>query len=659
MGILLSQAISEDLVPIDFNDLYCILTGGTGCGELVPGKYYLVENFRTSYFLAGTPGVFRDNPAIKADYDTTCPTDPLTQELPTDVISRFDVGTDRGHRVLFGISAATITPSAVPVVTDMFFGGVEPLVVLALTANTISSQAWSQLFPLDILHWDPLAYYDVGTSNKEYYMGRITYREDTVRGISAPYDWRSVKFMRYTRTSELKSQVWYAAEDYGSAVPLFEVGEISNPYPVYGGTEALSPFYQNARYTFGNAVITSGSDSFSDPIGFRNVRIGKYATKELWQRKEMSNIVFFTPQNLGAGQNEDENDTVCENVTFGQYCSRMSIESTGMKNVDFGNWCSENIISAKLKDSKIGDSFSQNLFEGEDPAPGTPGGAWVFESNEVGANFKNNWFHGGGSTPPINEFVSNRVGSDFVHNNVQNRVYGSEFAPGFYSNFIKNYFISNRIMRPVSNVAFKLQLIDSASFVSGFDPTYIGVLSLENQYIDQFTSTFSAGVVFDGVSALHSTHITVQSPAGNPAYTLDLSGFDIVGTVYVKAYDSTSPTSSVPNISVPHQLQWVINGPQHALTLVPVKSSGLVGNPLAAPLHYVLRLVSQSTSEVIGDDVLSLATEFLDLDSEFNDWVRVDRRRYLLPDSFASGAAWYQITGQNNYGVGTTLPNPV
>lgn len=74
-------------------------------------------------------------------------------------------------------------------------GGSEPLIVLALSNNVISSQVYSEAYPQDIIHYD---INNVLCENETTVRpGWIYYRKDLEKNIACCYDWRSVKYRRY------------------------------------------------------------------------------------------------------------------------------------------------------------------------------------------------------------------------------------------------------------------------------------------------------------------------------------------------------------------------------------------------------------------------------------------------------------------------------
>ena len=85
-------------------------------------------------------------------------------------------------------------------------GTTEPLIVLATSNSTLNKQAYSVLFPNDII------YYDIADTScedgiwnvvQQKYLngttrtGKITYRKDITHNLETHYDWRNVRFRRW------------------------------------------------------------------------------------------------------------------------------------------------------------------------------------------------------------------------------------------------------------------------------------------------------------------------------------------------------------------------------------------------------------------------------------------------------------------------------
>jgi len=84
------------------------------------------------------------------------------------------------------------TTGNIPNAADAVLGAIEPLIVFALDSGNLYHQAWSETYPQDIL------FYELNdTSTQGAVVGRIYYRKDTIKNLSAPYDWRVWVFRRW------------------------------------------------------------------------------------------------------------------------------------------------------------------------------------------------------------------------------------------------------------------------------------------------------------------------------------------------------------------------------------------------------------------------------------------------------------------------------
>ena len=127
-------------------------------------------------------------------------------------------------QLLTAISAASLTPGGWYKITDyrtvhyyvfddytvdtlINVGDLEPLSLLATSDSTLSTLAFSELFPYDIIYydWDSLnfmndAFFSVdgnGDSIVNGFKGVIIYRKDTKKNNEFGYDFRNVKFRRF------------------------------------------------------------------------------------------------------------------------------------------------------------------------------------------------------------------------------------------------------------------------------------------------------------------------------------------------------------------------------------------------------------------------------------------------------------------------------
>lgn len=156
--------------------LYADLVAAIGASTLVPGTFYRITNFATRHYM------------------------------------------DNGSQMIDVINV----------------GQTEPLLVMALSANSISSEAKSSLFPQDIIHydWNPANWlWDNGFSDTttddenptiiDGFKGVIMYRHDTINNNKVSYDFRNVKFRRY----KISAAIWDVATSYNT-FKLVEHGNI-------------------------------------------------------------------------------------------------------------------------------------------------------------------------------------------------------------------------------------------------------------------------------------------------------------------------------------------------------------------------------------------------------------------------------------------------
>lgn len=84
------------------------------------------------------------------------------------------------------------TTGLIPNTTDPVLGNTEPLIVFAISTSALYHQAWSETYPQDLI------YYELNDqSSQGAVVGRIYYRKETIKDLSAPYDWREWKFRRW------------------------------------------------------------------------------------------------------------------------------------------------------------------------------------------------------------------------------------------------------------------------------------------------------------------------------------------------------------------------------------------------------------------------------------------------------------------------------
>jgi hypothetical protein len=144
---------SENYTKIKYDELLNKITKN----ELVSGSYYLITDYQTIHIIPNT---------------------------------------NNAHLNVHGTVYTNKTQYVYDTNTNgVYTEGVEPLIVLAVTNNKISSQASSQLYPNDIISYDiSSTLCEDGITRRK---GLIAYRKDTIQNIECWYDWRNVLLIRY------------------------------------------------------------------------------------------------------------------------------------------------------------------------------------------------------------------------------------------------------------------------------------------------------------------------------------------------------------------------------------------------------------------------------------------------------------------------------
>lgn len=144
-------------------------------------------------------------------------------------------------------------------------GLAETLIVRALTANTIGEQAVSESHPSDIIIYD-YSNTDFGADT-----GRIMYRKDTIRNITAWYDWRNFVFRRW----DDGSGVFNVVTDNGNA------SQDTVNFTDFLGTPANN-IIEYPRYASNGAQVQSNNMVYA---GAQNIEIKPYAYENTLQQR--------------------------------------------------------------------------------------------------------------------------------------------------------------------------------------------------------------------------------------------------------------------------------------------------------------------------------------------------------------------------------------
>ena len=212
---------------------------------------------------------------------------------------------------------------------DINTGTTEPLILLATSTNAFDKQAYSTLFPKDIIYYDitggdtrDIAFFD-DTVPIAGLKGIIYYRKDTVQNVETWYDFRNVKFLR-------NNVLVYTFGDYYNWVNDVHLGRIYLDYTI---------------------------DNYD------------YSSK-------LNNIVFNTTDNLYTCFSNVFGDNCFNNTVGGVFYSNKV--GNEFCNNTVGNYFGSNKVGNRFCNNTVGNYFNHNTIEDD------------FNTNTIGNNFKYN-----------------------------------------------------------------------------------------------------------------------------------------------------------------------------------------------------------------------------------------------------------------------------
>jgi len=422
------------VTEVTYSELYDFVTGET----LNAGSYYIITDFRTCY----------DQPDY--DYNKTA---------------------------LF--------------VDNYKEGPIEPIIVFATSANTLSTTAYQPAYPNDRIQYDVYFSETEATNGAAY--GRITERIDEFNNRT-DYDHRTILFKRYRYyeinfdnpyqgTVEVLSSSETEMVVSGTGTNFLSIGGTgskvgfdtnSNDYKVYEITNVLSDTEMtitgltNINLSSGTKMFPADWDEYSsfyqnnvddsttlfeeyytfdfenNPSGNKNNYIGNHAN--LFQSNEndfiLANNVFYSTFRGNKFGNSCYNNTFfddCDNNTVGNYFYNNITDDDFDGNI-IGNYFSNNRTTSNFQYNRIGENFNNNYIVQND-----------FYRNNIGNNFEYNQISG-------DDFQNNEIGNQFNGNILRNgSFYKNDIGNGFnnnmcfwnfYGNLIGNGFASNEVYCP-------------------------------------------------------------------------------------------------------------------------------------------------------------------------------------------------------------------
>ena len=350
---------------------------------------------------------------------------------------------------------------------------IQPIIVFAISSNTISDVAYQPHYPNDRIRYDWTFSATEVTQGVAY--GRITERIDEFNNRT-DYDHRQIKFKRYpyyeiqlSNPYQGTVEVQYVSEtvmsvigtdtnftslnvgdkvgfDFDSNYKVFEVTNIDSDsgitisgltYVSSGSGEKMYPadtnsytsYYQNNLST--SDFVENYTFSYDDNQYYNNY-IGNFSNLISYDENTfiLANNVFkgstFRNNTFGDGCYNNTFDDDCENNVIGNYFYNNITDDDFDGNL-IGNWFTNNNITSNFQYNRIGESFENNYLVQNS-----------FYRNNVMNNFENNQISN-------DDFQNNEIGNQFNNNKIKGQFYKNDIGNGYNNNEILSYFYGNLI----------------------------------------------------------------------------------------------------------------------------------------------------------------------------------------------------------------------
>ena len=357
-------------------------------------------------------------------------------------------------------------------------GPTEPILVLATSVNTISSDAYQPTYPNDKIKYDWSWNQTEATSSPAF--GRITERIDD-RGNRADYDFRTVQFKRY--------EGFYCEQFYSGTISIdseglvtgvntlfnsnFSAGDILAVYSPYNSPIGCFRYYEILSVTDDLTMNIAGTNIFAEnAVGYskgrsfgrlspfkNNLTSEEYSGYNEYYTFDEDNSYNTYLGNYASLYESDGNtfllsnnvflDGSYENNVFGDgvfsntFDDDMDSNITGsyfefnVINDDFdrnqiGTRFRRNIIICDMRDNRIGNNFNNNILGDDD--------GYNFDNNLVGDYFERNFF-----TFSNGDFENNSIGESFRENIINDAFQDNIIVGNFYENIVLGIFEENKI----------------------------------------------------------------------------------------------------------------------------------------------------------------------------------------------------------------------
>lgn len=358
-------------------------------------------------------------------------------------------------------------------------GPVEPLMVLATSVNTISTDAYQPAYPNDKIKYDWSFSATEVTNNVAF--GRITERVDEFNNRT-DYDHRNILFKRYklyTIRQEqplngfvelqndgtvLGTNTSFSSLTVGDVVYMaglfYEITAISGDTTMLVSGDTISPF--GCCSTFYKAIEETNDTNGYFSIKRTNVKTSDFveyttfgdAISNDYAKNNYVGNYTNNYQNIGSGifllPNNVFLEGAYESNKFGDYCYNNTFGTDNQNNI-WGDYCYENVSTNDIDNNIIGHNFNRNLINTN------------LTDNHIGNDFNNNQLLAGNS----DDFEDNIIGNGFSYNLIYSRFYKNEILDNFndnnigdlgnlnnfefYRNYIRNGFNNNTIRQNFQN----------------------------------------------------------------------------------------------------------------------------------------------------------------------------------------------------------------
>ena len=328
---------------------------------------------------------------------------------------------------------------------------IEPIMVFATSANTISTTAYQPAYPNDRIQYDWTFSTTEITSGVAY--GRISERIDEFNNRT-DYDHRTILFKRY------KLFTFRPNQPLNGTIQLFNNGIISGTSTSFMTLTvgdvvyipSTSPSYYEIVSITGNTAMTVSGDTITaigagqqifptiletnDSNGYFSYKRTNVKTNDFIEYTTFGDAISndyakntyvgdFAYQNVGSGfilANNVFLEGAYESNKFGDYCYNNTFGTDNQNNI-WGDYCYENVSTNDIDYNIIGHYFNNNLINVN------------LTSNHIGNDFSNNKLLAENSE----NFEDNIIENDFTNNTIYSWFYSNEILNNFSNNIIGDF----------------------------------------------------------------------------------------------------------------------------------------------------------------------------------------------------------------------------